>query len=77
MYIAIRKLSEDDAHAVYSFGTTESDLRRIQIAKSSGQVELLDQSPGGEPDGVFLRVARKLEEHWAKGEYPSATCWAS
>lgn len=76
-YIALRKLSENDVLAVYSFGVTDDKIGRIQIDKTSGQVSLIEPAPDDQSERLFSRAARKLWLHWERGEYPSATCWAS
>jgi hypothetical protein len=77
MYVAIRKVSENDSTATYSYGVEEDRTGCIQIDKKTGQVQIVDQAPNDEFSRIFSRAARKLRQHWEKGEYPASTCWAS
>lgn len=77
MYIAIRKQSENDLNVIYSFGVSEDKVGRIQIDKTTGNIDLLDSAPNDESASLFSRASRKLQQHWERGEYPDATCWAS
>jgi hypothetical protein len=77
IYIAIRKLDEDDIRVAYSFGVAEDKTGRMEIDKGSGQVRVVHQAPDDESSHISSRAAHKLREHWQKGEYPASTCWAS
>jgi hypothetical protein len=76
IYIAIRKLDESDTTATYSFGVAEDKAGRVEIDKTTGEVHVVDQAPNDGSSRIFSRVARKLRQHWEKGEYPDSTCWA-
>ena len=77
MYIAIRKLNENDTMVCYSFGIEDNSTGRLEIDKASGQVRIVDQAPEDESSRISSRAAHKLRQHWEKGEYPDSTCWAS
>ncbi len=77
MYIAIRKLIEQEGTVAYSFGISDDKMGRVEIDKSTGNVRLIVESADDPSSRLFARVAHKLRQHWDKGEYPAATCWAS
>ena len=77
IYISIRKVKEDASSVEFVFGTSESELGRLKLSKSSGTVELIQPAPNDSEERLFRRAAHKIETHWKKGEVPGETCWAS
>jgi hypothetical protein len=77
MYIAIRKIREDENAALYSFGVDDVLIFRAEIVKKTGNVRAVEHRPGDASPRIFSRVAHKLRQHWEKGEYPDSTCWAT
>jgi hypothetical protein len=78
LYIPIRKVDEDSQSARYTFGEPGTATGLASVDKASGTVEILKGSVGDEAtEHVVARVKHKLHQHWRKGEYPVATCWAS
>jgi hypothetical protein len=88
-YIPIRKETEDDLIATYSYGVEtsfplpSSDTRprynygRIAIEKASGSINLVEPAVGDESQRYFERAAQKIFLHWKAGALPNETCWAS
>ncbi len=89
--IVIEKHTETDDDATYRFiadiWESNPEIRgRSQIAgqaqgllrniKSSGEVLLDQPMPGDTNDRRFNSAARKLKQHWSRGEYPEKTMFA-
>ncbi len=89
--INIEKIAETVDHVTYRFlaniwepnpeiqgcsriaGQSEGMMR---IIKASGEV-LLDQAMPGDTNEIrFNSAARKVKQHWGKGEYPEKTMFA-
>jgi hypothetical protein len=77
VYIAIRKVYEDESAAEFCFGLSEDRLGRTRLDKATGQLSLIEPAPGDSQSRVYCRVAFKIKEHWEAGELPAETCWAS
>jgi hypothetical protein len=77
IYISIRKVKEDATFVEYVFGTSDNELGRMKLSKSSGAVQLIQPAPNDREERLFRRAAHKIETHWKKGELPGETCWAS
>lgn len=77
IYIAIRKVSEGSACVDYTFGLSEGTGGRLRLDKVSGDVSLLEPAPGDSENAFYSRAAYKIRKHWAAGEIPDKTCWAS
>ena len=77
IYILIKKSFENEDFAEYEFGRNEQQTGKLKVIKNSGQIILMYNVPEDEPDFVFRRAARKIQQHWEKGEFPDNTCWAS
>jgi hypothetical protein len=74
IHIEIHKVRETARGADYEFrlGGRPGLLR---LDKRTGAVLLIDVDPA---DAMAFRcAARKLHEHWRKGELPERTCWAA
>jgi len=72
--ITIRKIHEDGRAADYEF---RLDRRAgiLRLDKRTGAVLLIDVDPR---DAMAFRcAARKLIDHWQKGEIPERTSWAA
>lgn len=74
IHIAIEKLKEDGRSADYEFrlGGRRGFLR---LDKRRGAVLLIDVDPRDEM--AFRCAARKLIDHWRRGEFPDRTSWAA
>jgi hypothetical protein len=74
IHIAIRKMRENLRAADYEFvfGGTPGLLR---LDKRTGTTLLIDVDPADEM--AFRCAARKLREHWLRGEVPDRTSWAA
>ena len=77
IYIAIRKVDDAPEYADYTFGLPEGVGGRLRLDKLSGDVSLLEQAPGDSENAFYSRAAYKIRKHWAAGEVPDKTCWAS
>lgn len=77
IYIQIRKLSEDNAVALYSFGALNEIIGKIKISKSSGAISLIEITDSARTQFYLSRVGRKLAQHFEKGEFPDETCYAA
>jgi hypothetical protein len=77
IYIAIRKVYEDRTSAEFAFGLLDGDLGRLRLDKISGNVSLVDSVLGDTGEAIFSRAAFKVRKHWAAGQIPDRTCWAS
>jgi len=74
IHITIRKVREDARAADYEFrlGDRPGVLR---LDKRTGAVLLIDVDP---QDAMAFRcTARKLIDHWRRGEFPDRTSWAA
>jgi hypothetical protein len=74
IHISIRKMREDRRAADYEF---RLDDRRgfLRLDKRTGAALLIDVDPAD--DMAFRCAARKLQDHWFKGELPERTSWAA
>ena len=77
IYVAIRKVSENDVQAVYEFGPDEKRVGQIRVVKASGEIDVLSEVPGDEKPVFSPCAKRKLLLHWRSSEFPDKTCWAS
>jgi hypothetical protein len=77
LYIVIRKTMDHPASAEYTFGTSEDRLGQLKIDKATGDVVLVEPAPGDDEGALYQRVMYKVKKHWATGELPEVTCWAS
>ena len=90
--IDIRKVAEDESCADYIFGCGlwvpdethhgknrqhQTNLGRVRIYKSDGEVELLSAMPGDVGERRASATAYKLNKHWQNGEFPRTTQYAS
>lgn len=74
IHIEIRKIREDRRAADYEFrfGGRPGLFR---LDKRTGAAVLIDVDPR---DAMAFRCsARKVIEHWRKGEFPDRTSWAA
>ena len=76
-YVMIVRLELTEASADYGFGSNETALGRLRIDRGTGDVTLLSPAPGDRDEHFFKRAAFKVRQHWARGELPEKTCWAS
>ena len=74
IHIAIRKLREDRRAADYEFRLGERP-GLLRLDKRTGTALLIDVDPSDEM--AFRCAARKLRDHWGKGEVPDRTSWAA
>ncbi len=77
IYIKIKKREETADKVVYEFGSAEDIVGTVELGKKTGQVILLDMSPGRREDFYLPRVISVLERHFLNGEFPDATCYAA
>jgi hypothetical protein len=49
----------------------------IMIRKIIGHVVLVEPAPGDDKGALYQRAMYKIKKHWAAGELPDVTCWAS
>jgi hypothetical protein len=74
IHIAIRKMREDARAADYEFRLGERP-GFLRLDKRTGTALLIDVDPRDEM--AFRCAARKLVDHWQKGEFPDRTSWAA
>jgi len=77
LYIMIRKIIENATSAEYAFGTGEDRLGQLKIDKATGSVVLVEPAPSDNEGVLYHRATYKIKQHWAAGEFPEVTCWAS
>jgi hypothetical protein len=77
LYIMIRKLMDHPTSAAYAFGTCEDQLGQLKIEKMTGNIMLVKPAPGDATGVLYQRAMYKIKKHWAAGELPDVTCWAS
>jgi hypothetical protein len=77
LYIDIRRVADSLTEAEYDYTGPDGELGRLLINKHDGQIELLQQAIGDDRGQYWNRAARKLVRHWADGDLPEHTCWAS
>lgn len=77
LYIMIRKISDSPTSAEYTFGHDESRLGQLKLDKATGDVVLVEPAPDDKAGALYHRAMYKIKKHWAAGELPEVTCWAS
>lgn len=77
LYITIRKMSDSPTSAAYAFGSDESRLGQLKLDKATGDVVLVEPAPDDKAGALYHRAMYKIKKHWAAGELPEVTCWAS
>lgn len=77
LYIEIKRTSDTPSFAEYTFGATEERVGKLKLDKSSGEVALLQCAPGDDSQRLYSRASHKIKKHWAEGQVPEVTCWAS
>ena len=77
LYIMIRKVLESPTAAAYAFGPCEDRLGQLKLDKATGNVVLVEPAPGDDERALYHRAMYKIKKHWAAGELPEVTCWAS
>jgi len=78
IYVEIRKVFENEDFVHYEYrGSVNSDCGKLQINKSTADVEVIKYEKN-DPKGFYAsRACMKLYEHWKRGEFPETTIWAS
>ncbi len=74
IHIAIEKRREDRSSVDYEFRLGERS-GFLRLDKRTGAALLIDVDPRDEM--AFRSTARKLIDHWHRGEYPERTSWAA
>jgi hypothetical protein len=74
IHISIRKMREDRRGADYEFRLGERP-GFLRVDKRTGTMLLIDVDPADEM--AYRCAARKLRDHWMKGEFPDRTDWAA
>lgn len=77
IYIEIKKVSDTTSFAEYIFGVNEAGLGKIKLDKGTGEIQVIEPAAGDEEGRLSSRAAHKIKKHWAAGELPEVTCWAS
>jgi hypothetical protein len=77
LYIMIRKVAENPTSAEYTFGASEDRLGQLKLDKATGNMVLVEPVPGDDEGALYRRAAYKIKQHWAAGDLPESTCWAS
>jgi hypothetical protein len=77
LYIMIRKIIENPTSVEYTLGTCEDRLGQLKLDKVTGSVVLVEPVPGDDEGALYHRATYKIKKHWAAGEFPEVTCWAS
>jgi len=75
--VVLRKESETERDAVYLFGPDEGCLGKVMIDKRTGEIQVLEPIPGDRTTFYSSRAARRLEQHFKKGEFPDETMYAT
>jgi hypothetical protein len=76
--VDIKRLSESEKHADYSFTVAEASAPGIlRIDKDTGAVSLVRHMLGTPSEAHFHRAAHKIREHWARGRLPETAVSAS
>lgn len=77
--VDIKRLSEDETHADYSFTVEEASQSGVlRIDKVTGEVSLIQPMIGPPTaDAHFHRAAHKIRQHWKAGSLPATAVWAS
>ena len=77
IYVAIRKIVDAPTYVDYTFGASDGPLGILRLDKVMGRVTLIEPLEEDSGNRLYARAAHKIEKHWAAGEYPDRTCWAS
>ncbi len=77
MYIPIRKVDDQEFHVDFSYGIDDQQDGVLRVQKGTGDISIIRPASGDERLAIYMRAARKMKQHWLKGEYPESTCWAS
>ena len=77
MFIEIKKNTENNDEAFYSFSTPEGDFGKVSIDKKTAECFVIEEPAWDKESELAMRVFRILVRHWMKGEFPEITCWAS
>ena len=75
--IDITKVTEDDNSATYSYTGAPGHRGLLRIHKQTGEIEMLETSPGDEEGNFYARASAKLRKHWRAGRFPDKALWAS
>jgi hypothetical protein len=70
-------MSDSPTSAEYAFGSDESRLGQLKLDKATGAVVLVEPAPDDKAGALYHRAMYKIKKHWAAGELPEVTCWAS
>lgn len=76
-YIQISKIDESEQAARYRFEGDGGKSGIFEIAKSSGEVTLIEPMPDDEKGHFFNRAAVKILKEWREGVLPETSEWAS
>lgn len=80
LLLVVEKEEETPDHCVYAFGPSETTVGRVQIHKSSGDLELITLSETDElPDERFYlaNLVPRLQEYHAQDSYPDRDQWTT
>lgn len=91
MCIGIEKIEETEINAQYAFisDVYEQDPKSrdrmmivgqnrgvLQVAKTTGEVTLVEAMPEDDGEKRFLKAATKIRKHWEAREFPDKTMFA-
>ncbi|HEY7494305.1 MAG TPA: hypothetical protein VIH59_24790 [Candidatus Tectomicrobia bacterium] len=79
LYIMIRKITDNPTSVEYTFGTGEGRPGQLKIDQGTGNVVLVEPAPDDDKGVLYQRATYHIQgkKHWAAGELPEVTCWAS
>ena len=77
--VEVIKVIEEADWAYYNYRSARRNVRfgQLKIAKSNGDVFLIENAESDESGAQAKRAGWRLMQHWKKGEYPDKTYWES
>lgn len=77
--VEVVKIKEEPDWVYYKYRSARRNVKfgQIRIAKSNGDVFLIENAESDESGAQAKRAGWKLIQHWTKGEYPDITYWES
>lgn len=75
--ILIRKIEERQRTILYSFRPEGEGEGVLLLHKETGKIVEVQPVPHPRAPRLFRRAARRVYQHWQRGEFPAETYWGA
>ena len=75
--ILINKIAETSEWVDYEFWEDENKVGSLRLDKKTEEITELRKVEAANSEAVFTRASWRIAKHFAAGEFPDQTSWAS